>query len=120
MTFDAKLAGRVRRSLAATPRVREKQMFGGIAFMVNGKMCVTVGGSRLMCRIDPEMRGELLQNPGCEPVVMRGRELKGFVRVRGEAVRTKRSLDYWVGLAVRFNRESNRSQKNAVAGKKIT
>ena len=53
MPESAVLVDRVRAALSGTPKVEEKRMFGGVAFMVRGKMCVTARGGRLMCRIDP-------------------------------------------------------------------
>ena len=103
MSYDQILANRIRAALASNRRVEEKKMFGGIAFMVQGKMCVTVGKERIMCRIDPAVHDAALQRKGCRTVVMRGRQYRGFVRVDAEAVRTKASLDYWVGLALDYN-----------------
>jgi hypothetical protein len=48
MTHNEALQSRVRAALARTRRVEEKKMFGGITFMVNGKMCISVGAHRLM------------------------------------------------------------------------
>jgi hypothetical protein len=48
MAHDDVLAGRVRAALERALRVEERRMFGGIAFMVDGKMCVCVGRDRLM------------------------------------------------------------------------
>jgi len=53
MAYSEKLAGRVRKAFAGLSRVGEKKMFGGIAFMLNAKMCVTVGADRIMVRVDP-------------------------------------------------------------------
>src|SRR5262245_30132932 len=53
MPPDETLLNRVRSAIGESHRVEEKKMFGGIAFMVEGKMCVTVGRGRIMCRIDP-------------------------------------------------------------------
>ena len=82
-------------------------MFGGITFMVQGKMCVSVGKERIMCRIDPAVHDAALQRKGCRTVVMRGRQYRGFVHIDAEAVRTKASLDYWVGLALDYNEKAH-------------
>lgn len=78
-------------------------MFGGIAFMVRGKMCVSVGKDRLMCRIDPAIHDTAVEREGCRAVVMKERPLRGYVHVDREAVRTKRGLDYWIALALDYN-----------------
>jgi TfoX/Sxy family transcriptional regulator of competence genes len=52
MPPDDALLHRVRVALGGAVEVEEKKMFGGIAFMVRGKMCVSVGRDRIMGRID--------------------------------------------------------------------
>jgi TfoX/Sxy family transcriptional regulator of competence genes len=103
MAYDNALANRVRRALGSARRIEEKKMFGGITFMVRERMCVSVGKDRLMCRIDPAVHDAAVQRQGCRAVVMKGRQLRGYVHVDREAVRTKRGLDYWVALALDYN-----------------
>ena len=103
MAYDDVLASRVRTALGKARRIEEKKMFGGILFMVRGKMCVTVGKDRLMCRIDPTIHDAAVEREGCRAVVMKGRKLRGYVHVDREALRTKRGLDYWVALALDYN-----------------
>ncbi|MBA0088929.1 MAG: TfoX/Sxy family protein, partial [Acidobacteria bacterium Pan2503] len=100
MPHDEALAVRVKAALRRTPLVEEKRMFGGITFMVRGKMCVSVGRGRIMCRIDPTIHDAVLQRRGCRTVVMKGRQFRGYVYVDAAAVRTKDELDYWIGLAL--------------------
>ena len=111
MPYDEALANRVRAALGSTRRVEEKTMFGAIAFMVAGKMCVTVGKDRIMCRIDPAIHDAALERPGCRTVVMKGRQYRGYVHVDADAVRTKDDLDYWVGLALDHNRQAKASTR---------
>lgn len=63
MAYDTKLAERVREYLVDFPNltVEEKKMFRGLAFMVNGKMCICVSGENLMCRFDPNLQEELAE-----------------------------------------------------------
>jgi TfoX/Sxy family transcriptional regulator of competence genes len=103
MAYDDVLASRVRTALGSARRIEEKRMFGGMTFMVRGKMCVSVGRDRLMCRIDPAIHDAAVRREGCRAVVMKGRPLRGYVHVDREAVRTKRGLDYWVALALDYN-----------------
>jgi TfoX/Sxy family transcriptional regulator of competence genes len=100
---DEALLSRVRAALAQTPHVEEKKMFGGIAFMVGGKMCVTVGRDRIMCRIDPAIHDAALERAGCRTVVMKGREYRGYVHVDAKGVKSRRDLDYWIGLSLDYN-----------------
>ena len=102
MAYDEGVANRVREALSGR-NVEEKNMFGGVCFMVNGKMCVTVGKDRLMCRIDPALHETALAKHGVQTVVMRGREYKGYVYVSEESIQSQRDLDYWINLAIEYN-----------------
>lgn len=101
---DEKLVERVRAALADVASVNEKKMFGSVAFMVRGKMCVSARAERIMCRIDPSQHDAALQRKGCRTVVMRGRPYRGFVYVDSPALPTARSLKYWIRLALDYNK----------------
>ena len=111
MAINEKLTNRVREALAHMPKVEEKKMFSGIAFMVNDKMCVTVRDDRIMCRIDPALHDELLEKKDCRTMVMKGREYKGFMLVNEAAIKDKKEFDYWIGLALAFNKKAKSSKK---------
>ena len=111
MPRDETLVNRVRTVLGQNRRVEEKKMFGGIAFMVDGKMCVSVGKGRLMCRIDPGTHDAALERKGCTTVVMKGREYRGYVRIDADALSTKGDLEYWVKLALDFNGQAKAAAK---------
>ena len=111
MPRDETLEGRVKAALIRTPRVEEKRMFGGTTFMVDGKMCVSVGKERIMCRIDPAVHDAALERTGCRTVVMKGRPYRGYVYVDAEAVRTKEDLQYWVGLSLDYNKKAKASPR---------
>jgi TfoX/Sxy family transcriptional regulator of competence genes len=113
--IEPDLAKRVRSALAAARRVEERRMFGGITFMVRGKMCVSAGKGRLMCRIDPTIHDTVLRRPGCRTVTMKWRQYRGYVYVQAEAVRTKSALDYWVGLALDYNSKVKPSTRKKTA-----
>ena len=111
--INEKLTERVRESLSGVSRVEEKKMFGGIAFMVNGKMCVTASDRGLMCRVDPARMDELTAKKGCSVLTMKGREYNGYVRVNEDALEKKRDLDFWVGVALEFNSKATSSPKKS-------
>ena len=119
MTRDQALTERVRAALGRLPRVAERKMFGGICFMVNGKMCITVGHGRLMCRIDPDQHDAAVKRKGARTVRMKGRAYRGFVFVRADAVRTTRALDYWVGLCLEFNGRAKSSRKRPSSRRRV-
>jgi TfoX/Sxy family transcriptional regulator of competence genes len=104
MALNVELTKRVRDVLAKFEHVEEKKMFRGIAFMVNGKMCVTVGDTRLMCRIDPSMHAEAVARVGVSTVKMKGKDYIGWVYVDESVIADKRKLTYWIKLALAFNK----------------
>src|SRR6266852_643034 len=110
---DEVLLNRVRAALEKVKNVKEKRMFSGITFMVNDKMCISVGKGRLMCRIDPEKHDEAAEKPGARAMVMKGREYRGFLYVSEDGFKTKRDFDYWVDLCLEFNDKAKASPKKA-------
>lgn len=111
MPYNEILADRIREMLVDVPRVQEKKMFRGVTFMVNKKMCVSVSLDRLMCRIDPVIHDSLVENDGCRTVNMRGHDLKGWIYVDEDVVRSERALKYWLNLALDFNGRIKASAK---------
>ena len=111
MAANEALADRVRAALKRAAQFEEKTMFGGIAFMVQGKLCVTVGRDRLMCRIDPAAHETALVRGGCRTVVMKGRQYRGYVYVDAKAVKSWSDLDYWIGLSLDYNGKAKASSR---------
>jgi TfoX N-terminal domain len=113
MAYDLKLADRIRKSLSAVPKIKveEKKMFRGTTFMVNGKMCVSVSGDNLMCRFDPALQKEVMEKPGFQPMIMKGREYKGYGYINPEGIKSKKNFDYWMGLCLDFNDKAKSSKK---------
>ena len=112
MAYNEKLAERTREIIALThKKVEEKKMFGGLCFMVNDKMCVGVEKERLMVRLDPAIFDEVVEKEGCKPMDFTGRIMKGYVFVDAEALTTKKKLEYWLKLALAFNKVAKASKK---------
>lgn len=115
MAYNEKLADRTRELIAASHKdVEEKRMFGGLCFMVNDKMCVGVEKERLMVRLDPEKYEEVIQKEGCTPMDFTGKIMKGFVFVRKDVLNTKKELEYWIRLALEYNKIAKPSKKKKV------
>ena len=104
MAINTALTKRVREVLAKIEGVEEKKMFRGIAFMVNNKMCVTVGDHRLMCRIDPLFHEEAVSMEGVTTVKMKERDYIGWVYVDEDIISDKRKLTRWIKLALKYNK----------------
>jgi TfoX/Sxy family transcriptional regulator of competence genes len=106
MAYDEDLANRIRELLASQRGVEEKRMFGGLAFLINGNMSVAVSGKGgLMVRVPPEETDKLLQRAHVTPMVMAGREARGWLRVDVDGVQTKRQLHSWVTRGVGYARD---------------
>lgn len=98
MAYDEVLAERIRGLLPDVP-VTERRMFGGLAFLVGGHMAVVVSGQGgLMVRCERGETERLLAEPGASPMVMRGKELDGWLRVTADAVADDDALSRWVAL----------------------
>ncbi len=105
MAYDEELANRIRELLAAERAVEEKPMFGGLAFLIDGNMAVAVSGrGGLMVRVPPEDTAAVLARQHVEPMIMAGRETRGWVRVVGTGLRTGRQLHSWVTRGVDYAR----------------
>ncbi|MDX1544502.1 MAG: TfoX/Sxy family protein [Christiangramia sp.] len=112
MAYDEFLADRLRRVLKekAVP-YEEKNMMGGLCFMVDDKMCVGIVGDELMARIDPDIYSDALKKKGCKEMNFTGRPMKGFVFVEPDGIDTEEDLEYWVGLCLDFNPKARSSRK---------
>jgi TfoX/Sxy family transcriptional regulator of competence genes len=105
MAYDEELAGRIRELVANEPGVTEKKMFGGLAFLVGGNMAVAASGQGgVMVRVDPDESDTLLASTNARLVEMRGRQMRGWMRVEPSDVRTKAQLANWVGVGVAYAR----------------
>ena len=101
MAHDEELAERIRLALGAE-EPEEKRMFGGIGFMVDGNLAVAASGQGgLLVRVDPDQAASLLTEPGTSPMLMRGSEMKGWLRVETGVVREGQALDRWIDIGVR-------------------
>jgi TfoX N-terminal domain len=105
MVYDEDLANRIRELLGPERGVEEKRMFGGLAFLINGNMSVAASGQGgLLVRVPPEDTDKLLRRDHVDPMVMAGREARGWLRVAADGLKTKRQLQGWVTRGVGYAR----------------
>jgi TfoX/Sxy family transcriptional regulator of competence genes len=102
MTYDEKLADRVRRVIARRERITEKKMFGGLAFLLGGRMCCGVLNDDLVVRVGPARYKEALAQPHVRRMDFTGKPLTGFVYIAPPGLRSKQALLKWVGRGVEF------------------
>ena len=118
MAYSESLAQQVRAILATVlplhvfeEEVEEKKMFGGLAFMVRGKMSVTVSSRSqelVMVRIGKEMEKQVLPKNGASVTLMKGRLYHGYIDLDVEA---QKELSYWIKLALAYNQELSQSSE---------
>lgn len=114
MAYDEQLADRIREILVDQPGIEEKQMMGGVAFMVENKMCVGVIKDEMMARIDPDIYEEALEKNGCHPMNFTGKPMKGWVFISPEGIEKVKDLEYWIALALAFNKLAKSSKKEKI------
>lgn len=102
MACDEILAARIREAVKGQPKLSEKKMFGGIAFMVCGHMCCGVAGNDLMARIGPDEYETMLTRQHVREMDFTGKPLRGFIYVDQAGLRTERQLRFWVSKSLDF------------------
>jgi TfoX/Sxy family transcriptional regulator of competence genes len=105
VAYDEELAQRIRELVGGGPDVTEKKMFGGLAFLVGGNMAVGASGQGgILVRVDPEETETLVASTKAEVMEMRGRSMRGWLRVDSDDVRSDDELGQWVDRGVAYAR----------------
>jgi TfoX/Sxy family transcriptional regulator of competence genes len=105
VAYDEQLAERIRELVAGERGVVEQKMFGGLAFLVGGNMAIAASGQGgVLVRVDPGESDALVEATPAEEAVMRGRPMRGWLRVASEHVGTKRELAQWVERGTAYAR----------------
>ena len=104
MAYDEKLAKRLRGVFSGRPDIEEKKMFGGLAFMLSGHMCVGINDSMLMARVGPDQYEAAMSRPHAREMDFTGRSLKGFIYVGPEGIAEDEDLKSWTDLCEKFIR----------------
>ena len=102
MAYDEGIAERLRGAYSDTPGVKEKKMFGGIAFMVGGHMSCGVVDDTLMVRVGPDRYTDALSRPHAREMDFTGKPMKGFVYVAPDGFGSDAALASWVNLSIGF------------------
>lgn len=96
MPFDERLAVRVRAALGARRGVTERRMFGGLAFLLDGRMFCGIIGDEIVARVGPDRYEACLSLPHARPMDFTGKPMKGYIYVAAAGVRTTRAVRTWV------------------------
>lgn len=103
MAYDEGAAERIREALGKKIAYSERKMFGGLAFMVRGNMCVGVIGESLMARVGPDQYREMLGRTSVREMDFTGKPMTGYVYVDPPGFEDDAALDEIVGRCLRFN-----------------
>lgn len=102
MAFDEALAKRIRERLEGISSIREKKMFGGLAFMSNGHMFIGIIGKSLMARVGPANYEEALRAPHVRKMDFTGKPMRGYVFVDPPGYESHEALSRWVDVCREF------------------
>ena len=102
MAYNKNLAKRLQKAFQKYRGTASKEMFGGIAIMLNGKMCCGVIKNNLVVRVGPKNYEKVLTKPNVRPMDFTGRPLRGFVYVTPAGCKSSKSLAQWVSLGVSY------------------
>jgi len=111
MPYNEILANRVAEKLMHLPDVEEKEMFGGLIFMVDQKMCIGVMKDKMMLRLAPESLVALENIDGWEQMMMSNTVMNGYILVSQDVLNRNEDLDFWIKLALEFNPLAKASKK---------
>ena len=99
MAYDESVVLRIRSELGQETGVKERKMFGGIAFMLRGNMWCGVLADELMLRVGPELHEKALARAHVRPMDFTGKPMRGFIYVSSRGFRTRKQLRSWLDLA---------------------
>jgi TfoX/Sxy family transcriptional regulator of competence genes len=102
MAYDAELAERVRDALSMRDGLSEREMFGGIGFMLNGNVACGVIGEDLIVRLSPEDAERALAEEHTRPFDYTGRPMRGWIFVAPEGTASEETLAEWVDAGAAF------------------
>jgi len=105
MPYDAALADRIRKALGRQPGLTEREMFGGVGFMLRGNMACGVSGKEMIVRVGPAAHEAAMKEPHVRPFdLSAGKPPKGWLLVRPAGLKTEAALKRWVERGVAFAR----------------
>ena len=103
MPYDEKLADRIRELIGSEPGLTEQKMFGGLAFLIGGNMAIAASGQGgVLVHVDQDECDRLVAKMNARLMEMRGRSMRGWLRVDPEDLGAKRQLAKWVELGAAY------------------
>ena len=101
MAYNLDLANRIEAALSLFPSdFTQKKMFGGVAFLYQGKMTVGAINDDLMVRIISEKIEAELEKDFVRPMDFTGKPMKEFAFVSEDGFQSEEQLQYWIELGL--------------------
>ena len=113
MAYQEELVNRIRERLATSLPVEEKEMFRGLCFMVDDKLCICTYDEEFLCRIGVAQAEIELEKGNCRQMINGSRVMKDYVYVSAEDIRSNKDFNYWIDLCLEFNKEAKASKRRA-------
>jgi TfoX/Sxy family transcriptional regulator of competence genes len=105
VAYDEVLAESIRDLLGSESDLTEQKMFGGLAFLIGGNMAVAASGEGgILVRVDPAQSDALVATTNARLMEMRGRTMRGWLRLDSDDVRAEPELAKWVELGATYAR----------------
>jgi TfoX/Sxy family transcriptional regulator of competence genes len=111
MAYNQILANRIREQIQEIEGIEEKEMFGGLCFLLKDKMFVGVIKDEMMCRFNPKLYEVALEKSGCHEMLFTGKPMKGWVLIEETGLKNVEDFQYWISLAVEYNQHAKSSKK---------
>jgi hypothetical protein len=103
MVYNERLAEKIR-ALLKKHKATEKKMFGGLAFMLDGKMSMGITGDDLMIRVGKEQHEKALALPAARPMDFTGKPMKGYAYIGPAGWQKDATLKKCVDMSVGYVR----------------
>src|SRR5262245_27635425 len=113
MAYDEVLAQRIRDALDDRDDIEERKMFGGVAFMIAGRMACGVIHDDLMVKVGAEGHDAALALPHTRAMDFTGRPMRGMVYVAPAGTTADEDLRGWIRRAVDFAVVSSVAKRRA-------
>jgi hypothetical protein len=102
MHSDARLIARVEAATRGWRGLAPKKMFGGMAWMLHGNMCIGIWHESLVVRCGPSHWADQLKRKHVREMDITGRSMKGWLLIEPAGVATSAGLKLWLKTARSF------------------
>ena len=102
MAYDDGLAERIRAQIGDPPALVEKEMFGGLSFLIGGNMSVGVIGEELCVRVGKDGHDEAAARPGARIMDFTSRPMRGWIMVTPDGFADDATLASWVDQGMAY------------------